>query len=136
MHQLFHGATIFTTLEVILERIYRLGGINLSEHNTKFLTSLMLQVAGATTMSVKCRTEWHTPLKVDLKKLVLDRELVQYIVQPPKPKSYGTYQKKIGFPGGRGFPHFPGGRGQTAGPHMVLDHSRAGRVYLVQARMI
>ena len=48
MHQLFHGATIFTTLEVILERIYRLGGINLSEHSTKFLTSLMLQVAGAT----------------------------------------------------------------------------------------
>ena len=38
----------FTTLEVILERIYRLGGIKLSEHSTKFLTSLMLQVAGAT----------------------------------------------------------------------------------------
>jgi len=25
---------------------------------------------------------------------------------------------KIGFPGGRGFPHFPGGRGQTAGPQI------------------
>ena len=36
------------TLEVILERIYRLGGINPSEYSTKFLTSLMLQVAGAT----------------------------------------------------------------------------------------
>ena len=80
MHQLFHGATIFTTLEVILERIYRLGGINLSEHSTKFLTSLMLQVAGATTMSVKCRTEWHTLLKADLKKVVPDREPVATLV--------------------------------------------------------
>ena len=48
-------ATAYTILEVIIQRAYLLGGINLSEHCTKFLTSLMIEVTGARSMSVRER---------------------------------------------------------------------------------
>ena len=76
-------ATIYTILEVIIQRVYLLGGINLNEHSTKFLTSLMIHLAGATSMTVAERKRWHSYLKAELKKLVRDREPLEYIVDLP-----------------------------------------------------
>ena len=76
-------ATAYTVLEVIIQRAYLLGGINLSEHSTKFLTSLMIEVTGARSMSIRERKGWHTYLKAELKKLVRDREPLEYIVELP-----------------------------------------------------
>ena len=76
-------ATAYTVLEVIIQRAYILGGINMSEHSTKFLTSLMLEVTGARSMLVSERKKWHSYLKAELKKLVRDREPLEYIVELP-----------------------------------------------------
>ena len=76
-------ATPYTVLEVIIQRAYILGGINMSEHSTKFLTSLMLEVTGARSMLVSERKKWHSYLKAELKKLVRDREPLEYIVELP-----------------------------------------------------
>ena len=76
-------ATAYTVLEVIIQRAYLLGGINLSERNTKFLTSLMLEVTGARNMLIRERRGWHTYLKAELKKLVRDREPLEYVVELP-----------------------------------------------------
>ena len=76
-------ATAYTILEVIIQRAYLLGGINLSEQCTNFLTSLMIEVTGARNMSIRERKGWHTYLKAELKKLVRDREPLEYIVVLP-----------------------------------------------------
>ena len=76
-------ATAYTVLEVIIQRAYILGGINMSEHSTKFLTSLMLEVTGARSMLVSERKKWHSYLKAELKKLVRDREPLEHIVELP-----------------------------------------------------
>ena len=61
-------ATADTILEVIIERAYLLGGINLSEQCTNFLTSLMIVMTslhhprGPISMSVRERKGWHSYL--------------------------------------------------------------------------
>ena len=66
-------ATADTILEVIIERTYLLGGINLSEQCTNFLTSLMIVMTslhhprGPISMSVRERKGWHSYLKAELK---------------------------------------------------------------------
>ena len=72
-----------TIPEVIIQRVYLLGGINLTEYSTKFLSSLMIQLAGATSMSVKERKGWHSYLKAELKTFVRDSEPLEYIVELP-----------------------------------------------------
>jgi len=82
-------ATADTILEVIIERAYLLGGINLSEQCTNFLTSLMIVMTslhhprGPISMSVRERKGWHSYLKAELKAFVRDSEPLEYIVELP-----------------------------------------------------
>jgi len=77
-------ATAYTVLEVIIQRAYILGGINMSEHSTKFLTSLMLEVTGARSMLVSERKKWHSYLKAELKNLFAIGSLWSTLLSSPR----------------------------------------------------
>ena len=77
-------ATAYTVLEVIIQRAYILGGINMSEHSTKFLTSLMLEVTGARSMPISERKKWHSYLKVELKNLFAIGSLWSTLLSSPR----------------------------------------------------
>ena len=82
-------ATAYTILEVIIQRAYLLGGINLSEQCTNFLTSLMIVMTslhhprGPISMSVRERKGWHSYLRAELKAFVRVSEPLEYIVELP-----------------------------------------------------
>ena len=74
--------TIGRVLEVILSRVWLLGGINISEHTSKFLTSLLIHLVGMTGHTYE-KKKLHNYVKAQHKKLVRDQEPVQYIAKLP-----------------------------------------------------
>ena len=76
------SATIGTVLDTIHGRVYLLGGLSLSEYTSKFLTALLKHVQ-RTDERNDHKKKPHTYVKLQHKKLVRDREPIEYITQLP-----------------------------------------------------
>ncbi len=76
------SATIGTVLDTILGRVYLLGGLSLSEYTSKFRTALLKHVQ-RTDERNDHKKKPHTYVKLQHKKLVRDREPIEYITQLP-----------------------------------------------------
>ena len=70
-------------LEKILLKVILLGGINLSEHSSKFLTSMWLYLQRASSETVASKHKWHVYLEGQLKKIVRDKTPYEYIETLP-----------------------------------------------------